>query len=62
MSVVAVIPKPAHRFEGIRFLLAFNASFEVLARYCFEPGKIAIYNLLLCTTFFTPDTISYGNG
>lgn len=62
MSVVAVVPKPTHRFEGGGLVLLFHAVFEVSARYCFEPGKIVIYNLLLCSTSFTFGSLSCNDG
>jgi hypothetical protein len=62
MSVVAVVPKPTHKSEGGGLALLFHALFEVSARYCFESGKIVIYNLLLCSTSFTFGSFPYTDG
>src|SRR5438045_4570433 len=57
MSVMTVVSIPTHRFEGGGLVLMFHTIFKVLATYCFEPGKIVIYNLLLCSTPFTFDIL-----
>jgi hypothetical protein len=62
MSVVAVVPKPTHRSEGGGPVLLFHTVFEISARYCFESGKIVIYNFLLCSTSSTFGSLSYNDG